>query len=113
MSDHDDLLEKARELGRAIAASKVMQDLSAIEKRIEENLATRKLRDEHRELAMKLARLEMQKQPIEPEDKRKLQSLVDQLRQDPLFQELVRVQVEHQDLMRQVNEQISTQLKED
>ncbi|MBN1461097.1 MAG: YlbF family regulator [Armatimonadetes bacterium] len=110
MADYEEVLERARALGRAINGSKVVQDLRAIEEKIEQNEAARTLHNQHRELALKMARLEAENKPIEPEDKRRLAELVGRLRSDPLFQQLLRVRVEHEDLMRRVNEQISEQL---
>ena len=111
MANPEGLLQAARALGEAIASSKVLQNLQAVEKRIDADEAARKLRDAHREMAVKVARLEAEGKPVEPEQKRALAALIDQLRSNPLFQELLRCQVEYETLMRQVNEAIAGALR--
>jgi len=112
MPDYDDLLAKARALGEAIASSKALQEVRAAEQRIRLNEASNRLRDEHRDLALKIARLEAENKPIEPEDKRKMSELHERLRTDLLFQQLLRAQVEYEDLMNRVNEAVTRELGE-
>jgi len=111
MAEYDDLMEKARALGKAIADTRAVRELHAVQTKIENDDELRKLRDDHREIAIKLAKLEMENQPIEPEDKRKLSELQSRMRTDLVFQEQLRLEVEHNDLMRRVNQEISSQLR--
>lgn len=107
-----DIIELASRLGKAIAQSpqgsamrKARADMNAEEE-------VMKLLREFQEQSQKIADLQRDSKPIEPEDKQKLDRLHEQLISKEAFKKFTAAQVDYVDLMRKVNEAISNELQE-
>jgi len=100
----------ATRLGKALAASPQATALAAAQKRLAEDPATMKEIQAFQEHAMKMARLEQSRQPIGPDDKRKLQQLNDKLVASDLYKQYLDAQVGYVDLMRKTNLAIRNEL---
>ena len=98
-----EIIKKAQELGEAIAQSPFYQRLCQAEDKVRQNEEAKKLGDDFNALAMKIAQLEADRKPIEPEDKREFKRIQEAISANPLLQEHVRAQADYMDLMRQVN----------
>jgi len=103
-------IEMATRLGKALAASPQATALIAAQKRLTEDPATMKDIQAFQEHALKMARMEQSRQPIGPDDKRKLQQLNDKLVASELYKQYLDAQVGYVDLMRKTNQAIRNEL---
>ena len=101
-----DILDVAGKLGEAIAQSPQFKRLRDAEEKVRQNADARKHSEDFNAIAVKLARLEQERKPIEPEDKREFQRLQEAVRDDEVLQEHLAAQADYVDVMRQVNETI-------
>ena len=106
----DDILELAKRLGSAIAQSPQAAALRETRKRLDEKPEVKRLLEDFRRQSEKIGQLEQQKQPVEVEDKRKLQDLHDKLVSDDVFKQYTAAQVEYVDLMRKVSSAMTAAL---
>jgi len=101
-----EILDLAERLGKAIAGSPQVAKLRQAQKALEGEQETAKLLTDYQQQADRIAQLEADKKPIEPEDKRKLQDLHDALVASDVFKKYTMAQVDYVDLMRSVNDKI-------
>jgi len=102
----NDILKKAEELGRAISAS---DRFKAVEKAREEIDADKQLQADVKvlnDLTTKLAKLEKDTKPVEPDDKHRLRDLQQKVMGAAKMQELMRVEADFAELMNRVNRTI-------
>jgi len=100
----------AEELGKAIAAAPQVAKLREAQKALDGEEGTTQLLTDYQQQADKVAQLEADQKPIEPEDKRKLQDLHDALVASETFKKYTMAQVDYVDLMRTVNDKIRQSL---
>ena len=105
-----DIIRMAEDLGKAIAASPQAAALQAAREALDKEPDTVKILRDYNTHARKIAELEDQQKPVEPDDKAKLQQLHDTLVASDVFKKFTGAQVEYIDLMRQVNEMIRRQM---
>jgi len=105
-----DIIRMAEDLGKAIAASPQAAGLQAAREALDKEPDTVKALRDYNAQARKIAELEDQQKPVEPEDKAELQQLHDTLVASDVFKKFTGAQVEYIDLMRQVNETIRKQM---
>lgn len=104
MSTTEEILTKARELGDLIAAHPATKKMEELTKKLESDTdAQRAMTDYNRQLQT-VAEKEQAGQPIEVEDKRKLESLQMAVIKNPLLRDLQVVQMDYLDLLRRVDE---------
>jgi len=106
----EEIVRLARELGRNIARHERFLSLREAEKAVEEDGETRELLRRAQEQREKVARLEAEGKPVEPEDKRALQRLNEAVRDNAKLQHLARAQADYMELMNRVNAAIRAEL---
>ncbi len=106
-----ELLRKASELGKRIAQHERFVHLRQAEDMAGESTEAGKLLRAFEEQQRKIARLEAEKKPIEPEDKRELQHLHEQVRSTPALQDLARAQADYMEMMNRVNAAIRREME--
>lgn len=107
-----DIIELARQLGRAIGASPQAAALRAARKAMNNQPELDELLKDYQAQADKIARLESDEKPVEVADKHRLQELQDSLFASEAFKTFTAAQVEYVDLMRRVNTALRGQLAE-
>lgn len=106
-----DVLRLAEQLGEAIAADPRYKATLDIQDRLEGDEAARKLLEEYNAQQIKIAEMERDMKPIEPEDKRRLEDLRTQVTGNELIKQLSAARFEFANLMRQVDEAIQSKLR--
>ena len=97
-------MKAAQDLGKLIADHPATEKYEAMVKKLKDDVeAQRVLNDYQRHLAT-IAEKESQRQPIEVDDKKKVQTLHDQVVSHPLLRDLQIVQMDYLDLIRRVDE---------
>jgi len=98
-----DILDLARKLGTAIAASPRYQALQDMRKKLREDPAATQLLRDFQEQAHKIAVLEAETKPVEVYDKHRLADLQTKIVAHPVLKEWMRVQADFSELMNRVN----------
>ena len=107
MSTTQDILDAAEKLGELIADHDATKKMEDVAKRLDDDVeAQRLIADLNRQQAS-LEEKAQKGQPIEVDDKRKMQTLQDRAASHPLLRELQMLQMDYVDLMRKVDERIS------
>jgi cell fate (sporulation/competence/biofilm development) regulator YlbF (YheA/YmcA/DUF963 family) len=106
------IIELARRLGKAIAESPQAAALRAARDQLNAQPDLAQTLKDFQQQAAKIARLEGGQQPVEVDDKRRLQELNDKLVADETFKKFTAAQVDYVDLMRKVNTALRTELTE-
>ena len=107
-----DILQLAEQLGKAIASSPQVVKLHNAQKALDAEPDAARTLKEYQQQADKVAQLEAEQKPVEPEDKRKLQELHDNLVASDTFKAFTVAQVDYVDLMRNVNDTIRKNLED-
>jgi len=105
-----DCIELATRLGKAIADSPQAAALRAARDVLNARPEIAAMLQDYHQQAEKVAKLEEEQQPVEVEDKHKLQSLNDQLVSSDAFKQFQAAQVDYVDLMRKVDEALRKEL---
>lgn len=109
MATTEEILSKARELGDLIARHPATKKLEDLITRLQADTdAQRAMTDYNRQLES-LAEKEAAGQPVEVEDKRKLESLQMAVIRNPLLRDFQMVQMDYLDLLRRVDETMQGQ----
>ncbi len=109
MATTEEILKAAQDLGKLIATHPATEKFDAMVKKLSDDVeAQRVLNDYHRQAAL-IADKESQQQPIEVDDKKKLEQLHQQVIQHTLLGDLQVVQMDYLDLMRRVDEAMASQ----
>jgi len=106
----DEVLRLASELGRRIAQHERFLSLREAERLVEEDAATRELLCEAEEHRQRIAYLEAEGRPVEPEVKRTLRRLEEEIRMNDKLQVLARAQADYMELMNEVNAAIRAEM---
>lgn len=104
------VLELARTLGEAIAASERYQALRKAEAAVEKDEEAVKLQKEYAEVAKRIHELEQAGKPLEPEDKRRAQTLKETLARNGNIQEVTRAWADYNEMIQKVNKSIFEKL---
>ena len=102
----EEILRMARELGRAIAAHRFYRTLREAEAAVAVDEEAKRLAEEFNRQQEKILRLSEERKPIEPEDKRRLADLQQQVAGNELLKRLQAAQVDFRHLMDGVDEAI-------
>jgi len=106
----DDLLRLAAQLGRTIAAHERFQTLRRAEDAVAADAATRALLLQRETQMRKIARLEKEQKPVEPEDKHEMLRLNEAVHDNAALQTLARAQADYVEMMRRINDAIQGEL---
>jgi len=102
----DDILELAAKLGKRIAEDKRAMAFAEARQKLEEDLKARTLIADYEKLQMSMAELEASGRPIEPENKRKLASLHEQVIGNDVLKHLLKAQADFLQLMTTVTQRM-------
>ncbi len=105
-----DIIEMAQQLGKAIAGSDRFKAVTDLRAKIDSDEALQADIKALNELGTKIANLEKETQPVEPEDKRRLQELQHNVAGNAMLQDLARVEADFAEQMNRVNTAIHSQL---
>jgi cell fate (sporulation/competence/biofilm development) regulator YlbF (YheA/YmcA/DUF963 family) len=103
MEGVQELLERARALGKAIASHPRVQVFMAAREKVEKDAACQEVLKAYSEQAKRVRELEAQQKPIEVTDKRKLAECEQKMASNDALKELMRAQADYIELMNQVN----------
>lgn len=106
----NDILAKAEELGKAIAASDRFKAAESARKQIEADQPLQADLKALEEVSRKIATLERDKKPVEPDDKRRARDLQEKIATHPKMQALARTEADLSELMNRINRAIRTPL---
>jgi len=106
-----EVYRKAEELAEEILQSKQYKQLLESESLAEGNAEVQDLIKQYNDRATKIAEKEKNTQPIEPDEKRQLQTLMGQMQSNQLLQNLLKAQADYAQLMNKINEILSNKLE--
>ena len=107
MAETQQVIDQARRLGELIASHPAAQKLRSASERLEADTDAQRTLADYRRYAEQIHEKQQKQQPIEPEEKRKLEELHRSVIHNPLLSELQMAQMDYADLMRQVNDAMS------
>jgi len=102
----EEVIRLAKQLGRAIANHPRLKGFFAARDAVQADIEARKIMQEFQEQVEKIRRLEIEQKPIEVADKRELERRQQALASNEKMKQLTKAQVEHAELMRQMNDAI-------
>ncbi len=100
----EEVLKLADELGKAISRTGRYAALRAAEKAVESDVEACAMQKEYDEIARRVYELEKSGKPIEPEDKRKLQSKKEQMVRNRKIQDVTRAWADYNEMIIKVNQ---------
>jgi len=106
------ILNLAEQLGKALSEAPQTTKLHQARKALQSESQTAQMLSDYHQQVQKIAQLEREQKPIEPDDKHKLQELEDTLLESDAFKDFTAAQVEYVELMRKVSEGIRKHLGE-
>ncbi|MFQ5806850.1 MAG: YlbF family regulator [Phycisphaerae bacterium] len=105
-----ELLDRARALGEAIANHPRVRAFMAARAKAEQDSEAQQLLKAYEEQAQHVRRLEAEQKPIEVADKRKLAECEQKMASNEALKELMRTQVDYVTLMNRVNQAMEAPL---
>lgn len=102
----DDIIAKARELGKLIGANERTKAFMAAAKAVSDDKAAQDVMREYQKQAESMQRLQMEGKPIEPDMKRRLADSQLAVASNASLKELSRLQADYLELMNKVNDAI-------
>lgn len=109
MPSTDQILQKARELGELIGQHDAAKKLEDVLKRLEQDTDAQRLLNDYNRHLQTLSEKQQQGQPIEVEDKQKLEQLQKQVVTNKVLRDFQSAQMDYVDLMRRVDEAMTGQ----
>ena len=106
----DGVTQLASKLGKLIAKEERYERLREAENAIQADPELRKTLDTFERQRERIAQLEAEQKPIEPEEKRELQQLTETVHANPKLQELARAQADYMEMMNSVNTAIRSEM---
>jgi len=103
MADFDDLVKQARALGDAVAAHPRVRKFADAQRRVSQDDEAKRLLNDYQTAAQRVHELEVQQQPIAPEDKRRLSECERSMASNDALKTLMRAQADYLELMESVN----------
>ena len=104
---HDSITAQAAELGKLIAASPAGTAILKTRKELQADEQAHKMLEGYQEQMQKIAQLEKDGKPIEPEDKRKLVELQQEVASQSTLKRWIKAQADFAQLMHEVNQAIA------
>ena len=102
-----DIISKAEELGRLIAGSPAGKAVVKARAELDADQRAAELMQDYQKQARKIAELEAQGKPVEPQDKRALAGLQQQVASHPSLKGWMKAQADFSQLMGKVNQAIA------
>jgi len=96
------IYQKARELADLIYQSDAYRAVRTAEAKVEKDDGLKKLVDQHNKLAEKIGQKEKKLEPIEPEEKRELIRMREEMQANESLQELLRSRTEYAMIMNKI-----------
>ncbi len=109
MATTQEVLDAATKLGNLIADHDAAKKFADTVGKIQADTEAQRLLNDFNRQANAIAEKEANHQPIEPEDKQKLEKLQQDVFTNPLLRDFQVAQMDYMDLMRKVDQQISGQ----
>ena len=106
----EQLIEKAEQLGRALAEHERFKALMVARDVVTADEAARKLMTDYETQVEKMQQLTLANKPIEVDDKRKLADLEKKVAADEKIKELTKAQMEFSELMNRMNRAIFSKI---
>ena len=103
----DNIVSKAAELGKLIAASPAGTALLGARKELHADKQAHKMLEAYQEQMQRIAQLEKDGKPVEPEDKHKLVELQQKVASQTALKTWMKAQADFSQLMHQVNRAIA------
>lgn len=107
MATTQEILEAAQALGKQISTHEASIKFEKLLKALQEDVEAQRLLNDYQRHMAKIAEKETKGNPIEVDDKRRLEDLQNRVISHPTLRDLQVSQMDYMDLMRQVNEAIS------
>ena len=107
MATTQEILDSAKSLGKLIATHEAARSFEENLKKLEADVDAQRVLNDLNRHAVTLAEKEQNGQPIEVEDKRKLEKLQGDVARNAVLQNFQLMQMDYVDLMRKVDEAIS------
>jgi len=107
MATTDELLKDARALGEKIATHDAAKKFEEAVKALRDDADAQRLLNDHNRAIMAVAEKEQKGEPVEVEDKRKLEDLQKKVVSNRTLRQLQMAQMDYVDLMRQVDQAMS------
>jgi len=111
VTDMNQLLELARQLGRETARHERTSRLRQAQQDVEADPEAKQLIEAYQQQANRVRQLEAQQQPVEPEDKQKLAQIEEQISTNGPLSELTRRQVDFVEMMQKIKRTIDEELQ--
>jgi cell fate (sporulation/competence/biofilm development) regulator YlbF (YheA/YmcA/DUF963 family) len=108
----DEIVDRSKKLGKAIAAHPRFKALLTARDAVRADAEATGIMKQFQEQLDKVHRLEIEQKPIEVADKQELAKCQQALVSNEKLKALQKAQVDHADLMRQMNDAIFSQLAE-
>ena len=112
-SQIQEITQKAAELGKLMADCPASKAYLKARRELQSDEQARKLTEDYQQQIQKVGELEQSGKPVEPEDKRKLADLQQQVASNPTLKAWMKAQVDFSELMHRVNEGISEPFKDE
>ncbi|MFP4144800.1 MAG: YlbF family regulator [Phycisphaeraceae bacterium] len=109
MTSTQEIVDAARKVGELIAEHDAAKKMEDVLKRLEDDRDAQRILTDYNRQVQEVAQKEMQGQPVEVEDKRKLEDLQKKVVTSPVLRDLQMAQMDYVDLMRKVDEAIGGQ----
>lgn len=106
MSNLDQILEAAKKLGTMISDHEAAKKLDNVIRMLKDDTDAQRLLNDYNRQIQTVAEKESKGQPIEVQDKHKLEELQKKVVRDPFLRDLQMAQMDYADLMRRVDEAI-------
>jgi len=110
--NEEKILHLAEQLGESLAQAEPTVKLKAAREALKKEPQVSELLEQYHQQVRKMAELEQQQEPVELDDKHKLQQLEDKLLGSEAFKKFTAAQVDYVDLLRKVNAAIRRPLGE-
>ncbi len=109
MASTADIIDAATKLGHLIAEHAAAVKYAGVVKTLNEDIDAQRVLTDYQRHLVKLSEKESQGQPIEVDDKRRLEELHGKITSTPVLRDLQMSQMDYLDLMRKVNNAITGQ----
>ncbi|HAI10975.1 MAG TPA: hypothetical protein DCM28_04680 [Phycisphaerales bacterium] len=109
MATKQEIMDAATKLGKLIADNPVGQKLEDAIKKLESDLDAQRAMNDYQRVIQALSEKEAAGQPIEVEEKQKLQTLQNAVMHNLTLQQFQIAQMDYLDLMREVDQVVSAQ----
>lgn len=103
----DNIVTKAADLGKLIASSPAGTEMLKARKQLHDDKEAHKMLEAYQEQMQKIAQLEKDGQPVEPEDKHKLVELQQTVASQAALKTWMKAQADFSQLMHKVNQAIA------